>query len=251
MSRKRPTTSKRHVVIKSAKGHVHAHVPLKSVPGLEKFRLEMERGRRTKEKVDLAESLDFQRWFISQPPLTFGPDVTWADPVFRLMYGGAPPLSILGSFGAGGRFNAGMAQMSAHFPSLPPKGCLYVASTLECCYAEAQPPYGSPQQFSLSPNRDFKLWNMQKVLQHYADPLLDQRILNSPYDANWKYQKIPMTSQLLVAELRKIGGDGVIMSSTKRPKDSNIAIFFESDEDCTVAIAATLLSSDEYPIPVP
>lgn len=143
MVRRRKAPRRRHVLIKPARSRDRHHISLNAVPNLEKFRQDMERSRRQKERKDLAESLDFLDWITKQTRLPVGPDVHWTAPVFRLMYGGAPPLSITGSFGAGGRFNAGMAQMSSHFPNLKPQGCLYAASTLECCYAEAQPPLRS------------------------------------------------------------------------------------------------------------
>lgn len=247
MARKSHRT-KQHVVIKSSKGHTRAHVSLRAVPSLEKFRRDMESARRQKERKDLAESLDFLGWLSKQPTLPFGADVSWDAPDYRLMYGGAPVWSILGSFGAGGRFNPGMAQMSAHFPNLKAQGCLYMASTLECCYAEAPPPYGDPQQFELAPQRPFVLWDMKKVLRHYGDPVLEQRVLNTPLDAIWSHQKVPMTSQLLAAELRRIGGDGIIMPSTKRTNDSTIALFFDSDTNCVAALTPSRMNR---PHPVP
>ncbi len=203
-----------------------------NISALEQFRKDQERHRRQKEALDLQESFGFIQWYLKQSPLPFGPDFQWKEPVYRLMYGGASPLSTAGSLGAGGRFNSGMAQMSAQFPQLRAEACLYTSSTLECCYSEAQPPYGNPQEYQLTPDRVFLLWDLKKVLRHYADPTLEQRIQNSPLDATWSHQKVPMTSQLLAFELRQLGGDGIILPSTKCTQDLNIAFFFQSDNAC-------------------
>lgn len=238
---KKKNFARQQTDMRMSRSRITAHVPLKQIPGLERYLRDREKARRQKETRDLAESLDFLDWLKKQKSLSFGADVSWKAPVYRLMYGGAPPLSIMGSFGAGGRFNLGMAQMSAHFPNLKPQACLYAASTLECCFAEAQPPYGKPQEYQLVPHCSFMLWDMQKVLRHYGDPVLERRILDSPLDAIWSHQKVPMTSQLLAVGLRRIGGDGIIMPSTKRMNDSNIAFFFDSEISCEKAFHSNLL----------
>ncbi len=105
------------------------------------------------------------------------------------------------------------------------------------------PPFGAPQQYQLTPNRSFVLWDMQKVLRHYSDPVLEQRLLNAPLDAIWSHQKVPVTSQLLAAELRRIGGDGIIIPSTKRAADKNVVLFFDSDDKCGAAFQVQQLAS--------
>ena len=231
-SKIRPRRSRPQTGIRATSNRTGLSHELINIPALEQFRRDQEKFRRPKETKDLKEGLAFLQWYSKQAPLPFGPDIRWESPVYRLMYGDAPPLSIMGSFGAGGRFNPGMAQMSGQFPHMKAQACLYAASSLECCYAEAQPPYGKPQQYQLIPTRTFVLWDLKKVLQHYGDPILEKRVLDTPLDATWAYQKIPMTSQLLAHELRQLGGEGVILPSTKRPSDMNIGFFFKSEEEC-------------------
>jgi len=125
--RKRP---RRQTVIRATSHRTGLSHELINIPALEQFRRDQEKFRRQKEAKDLKESLAFIHWFSKQAPLPFGPDVQWRDPVFRLMYGNAPPLSIMGGFGAGGRFNPGMAQMSAQFSNLTAQACLYTIAML-------------------------------------------------------------------------------------------------------------------------
>lgn len=233
----------RHTIIQATSRRTGISHSLGNIPAFERFRRDQEKARRQKEMQDLQESLAFMKWYAGQTPLPFGPEIHWNQPVFRLMYGDAPALSVMGSFGAGGRFNPGMAQMSAQFPALKAQACLYTASSLECCYTEAQPPYGDPKQYQLTPKREFVLWNLEKVLRHYADPVLDQRVRSTPLDAIWSHQKIPMTSQLLAFELRRLGGAGIILPSTKRPSDQSVAFFFSSDEECHGAFNSQRINS--------
>jgi hypothetical protein len=240
MTRRLRGTRSQSSGIRATSGHTGLRHELINIPALEQFRKDQEKFRRQKEEKDLRESLAFVQWYSEQEAIPFGPDLHWKQPVFRLMYGDASPLSIMGSLGAGGRFNAGMAQMSNQFPKLKAQACLYAASSLKCCYSEAQPPYGSPRQYQLVPKKTLVLWDLRKVLQNFGDAILEKRVRDTPLDATWAYQKVPMTSQLLVHELRRIGGDGVAFPSTKCAEGTNLAFFINSDEECETVFDAGL-----------
>ena len=139
--------------------------------------------------------------------------------------------------GSGGRFNLGAAQTTAHF-GIREEACLYVSSSIPCCLAEIQAPAGPPDKYELRPKREFILWDLAKVLQHFNDPVVTSRVKDAPLDAIWKLQKVPLTPQLLAHHLRSIGGDGILFPSTKVSEAHNIALFFRFDDDVKAALDA-------------
>jgi hypothetical protein len=75
-------------------------------------------------------------------------------------------------------------------------------------------------------------------LKALNDPIVSSRVKDSPLDAIWKLQKVPLTSQLLAHHLRLLGGDGIVFPSTKVPAEKNIALFFKFDTDVATALDA-------------
>ena len=190
----------------------------------------LQRARKDQEFKDAVNSLSFFSW-LNQQSLKMTPDFEWSSPLYRLVYNGFSPTSIMGSFADGGRFNVGGAQLHPRFPSVKKAGCLYLASSIQCCYAEAAPPYGKPEEFEIVPNRTFRLWDLARVIQALNRPGLEDLVKSSPTEAIWSYQKVPMIPQLLASHLRSISGDGLVYASTKDPSAKNFAFFFRDDTE--------------------
>ncbi len=184
--------------------------------------------RDAREANELLSGLPFLSWLKGQN-ISPTPSVNYTQPFFRLVYNGFPPTSIAGSLSEGGRFNIGGAQQHPLFPGVTKFGCLYVASSVPCCYSEAAQPCGTPAEYELTPTRAPSLWDLSAVISSLGFPQLDHLVKNSPTDALWGLQKSPMISQLLASHLRALGGDGLFFPSTKFPTELNFALFFRDD----------------------
>jgi hypothetical protein len=200
----------------------------------------LQRSKRDQEFKDTVNSLSFFNW-LTQQTLSMGPSVSWNDSLYRLVYNGFSPTSIMGSLADGGRFNVGGAQLNSLFPSVNKAGCLYLASSIQCCYAEAAPPYGNPEKCELTPKKSLLLWDLSQVIQGLNRPGLEDLVKSSPMEALWSYQKIPMIPQLLAMHLRALGGDGLVYPSTKDPSANNFAFFFRTDAESEQAFTVKKL----------
>lgn len=207
----------------------------------EKLSKALKASKEARLETDLVNSLAFWSWLQKQT-ITDTPNIGWTQPVYRLTYGGFSPVSIVGSVGDGGRFNIGSAQMCPEFPLITKSGCLYTASTLKCCYVEASGPTGKPDEFSLTPTKEFKLWDLTQVITSLNRVGLLDEVKDSPLAGLWVYQKVPKISQLLVHHLRSIGGDGVIFPSTKDQEALNVAFFFRTDDEAKNGFAISKLN---------
>jgi hypothetical protein len=229
---KKATSKKVSITAKSSKtGIVHIFEDLKEA---EKLAKKLRAEKDSKRQGDLINSLAFWVW-LNRQTFTAVADTKWSSDVFRLVYGGFSPTSIVGNIGDGGRFNIGSAQMCSEFSELRKSGCLYTASTLSCCYSEASGPIGKPTEYKLTPKKELQLWDLAKVISSLNRVGLEEEVASSPLSAIWAYQKVPMISQLLVHYLRSVGGDGVFYPSTKDSSALNIAFFFLTDEEAAAA----------------
>ena len=197
----------------------------------------LQRAKKDQEFKNSVNSLSFFSW-LNEQTLGVSPTISWNEPLYRLVYNGFSPTSIMGSLADGGRFNVGGAQLNPQFPSVNKAGCLYLASSIKCCYAEAAPPYGKPEEWELTPKKTFHLWDLSQVIQNLNRPGLDDLVKLSPMEALWVYQKIPMIPQLLASHLRAMGGDGLVYPSTKDSSAKNFAFFFRTDAECEQAFTA-------------
>lgn len=219
---------------------IHATSPkglqhLVGTVGLNKQTKTLEKQRYLKESSDLQVSIQFWKWINAQPKLPFSASMEWNQPSFRLVWDDIPPLSIAGNLATGGRFNVGAAQVTKHI-TVSKQACLYSATTLDCCFKEAQPPIGVPKRYRIKPKNKLFLWDLEEVLRHYNDPLLTKKISDAPLDAIWELQKVPLISQLLATFLRSLGGNGIRFPSTKEPSADNLAFFFKYDKDVEAAL---------------
>ncbi len=212
------------------------------VAGFEKQITAFKREHKYKLQPDLVNSLSFWSWIKNQILPVLAPSISWNDPVYRLIYGGFPPTSIVGSIADGGRFNVGGAQIRPEFPDVRKSGCLYAAATLKCCYAEAAGPVGRPEEYELRPTRALSLWDLTQMIALLNRPEIEGLVKSSPVEAIWGYQKVPMIPQLLAHFFRMKGGDGLVFSSTKDPTVNNFAFFLKSDADATATFTATKLN---------
>ena len=201
----------------------------------------LQRSRKDQEFKDAVNGLSFFSW-LNQHSLNMTPDLEWSAPLYRLVYNGFSPTSVMGSLADGGRFNVGGAQLHPRFPSVKKAACLYLASSIQCCFAEAAPPYGNPEKFEFTPKKTFRLWDLARVIQELHSPGLEDLVKSSPLEAIWSYQKVPMIPQLLASYLREIGGDGVVYASTKDPSAKNFAFFFRNDTESEQAFTVKRLS---------
>lgn len=190
----------------------------------------LRRSRNSRQETDLINSVAFWDW-IHRQPFTLKPQYIWSNPLYRLTYGGFVPTSIVGSISDGGRFNIGGAQVCPEFPNLRKVGCLYLASTLQCCYAEAADPKGRPDEYELILKKRLHLWDLKKAIEVLNNPGLDDLVKASPMEALWSFQKVPLIPQLLAHFLREKGGDGIVFSSTKDKSALNFALFFKTDTE--------------------
>ena len=190
----------------------------------------LQRSKKDQEFKDSVNSLSFFSW-LKEQTLSVSPSISWNEPLYRPVYNGFSPTSIMGSLADGGRFNVGGAQLNPQFRSVNKAGCLYLASSIKCCYAEAAPPYGKPEEFELTPKKPLLLWDLHQVIQTLNRPGLEDLIKSSPTEAIWSYQKIPMIPQLLATHLRTLGGDGLAYPSTKDTSAKNFAFFFRTDAE--------------------
>ena len=200
----------------------------------------LQRSKKDQEFKDSVNSLSFFSW-LNEQSLSVSPSISWNAPLYRLVYNGFSPTSIMGSLADGGRFNVGGAQLNPRFPSVNKAGCLYLASSIKCCYAEAAPPHGKPEECELTPKKAFLLWDLSRVIQNLNRPGLEDLVKSSPMEAIWSYQKIPMIPQLLAAHLRTLGGDGLVYPSTKDTSAKNFVFFFRTDAESEQAFTVRKL----------
>jgi hypothetical protein len=118
----------------------------------------------------------------------------------------------------------------------------YVSSSVACCRLEIQDPAGPPDAYELVPSKEFRLWDLAKVLKHFNDPAVTAKIEAAPLEAIWKLQKVPLTSQLLAHYLRKLEGDGILFRSSKDVTQFNIALFFGFDHEVAAVLQAKAVS---------
>jgi len=192
-------------------------------------------------QIDLQSSLSFLEWLDKQRPNCGKPTIRWKEPSYRVVYGGFQPLSVAGSLAVGGRFNIGGAQMSALFPNLAMRACLYTASHPKCARLEAGEPKGAAQICVIKPKSPLELWNLQEIIENEL-PFqgLKEIVDATPLAARWELQKVPKISQLLGHFIRQQGGDGLVYPSTKDPKQHILAFFIQDDVHADKTFSAGL-----------
>lgn len=190
--------------------------------------------RLSQEQQDFVNSQTFANHFAGLDRSLYAPTLIWNKPVYRVTVTGINPLSIAGNLADGGRFNVGGAQQNPHFSNYKKCGCLYAAEDINCALREYSngTPTGVADQYELTPKRELLLWDLQSVLSIIANSTLDTMVKQTPVEAIWGYQKIPLVSQVLGGFLRSLGGDGIAFPSTKVPTSLNLAFFFKTDEEC-------------------
>lgn len=176
-------------------------------------------------------SLNFSKWLQDQKIDLNHCCINYQDIGFRYAHPNFGPQTIVGSLIHGGRFNIGGAQLNTHFPSFTAFGCLYVASSEECATEEAAKPIGGLKLYKIKPKQILKLWDLQKVIASLDFVNLIDLVRASHGEKIWGYQKFPTEPQILAYTLKLLGGDGLIFESTKSNGHSNIAFFFDNDED--------------------
>lgn len=212
----------------SKTGIVHVFDSLKGLEGLART---FERKNYEGRVVDLINALSFWNGINAASPPPFQADVIWGQEFFRVCWGNYNPLSIAGSLAAGGRFNVGGAQLHSELPDIRMQGCLYGASTQACALAETGPAQGS-RMYRILPREPLTLWDLDRVIRHYARPGLDDQVKASPMNAEWVMQKVPRVPQLLAHFLRARGGNGLIYHSTKDTTGGQVLAFFiNTDEE--------------------
>ena len=203
---------------------------------------QFKRARKAKLETELVNSIAFWHWIQGLPAIVTVPSITWNQPVYRTTDGWSP-LSVVGSIADGGRFNVGGAQLCPELPDVKKVGALYVASSLACCYREMSGnPIGRPDEYELTPTRNFQLWDLTQVITELNRPGLEDLVKAAPFEAIWGYQKVPLIPQLLAYYLRRIGGDGVAFPSTKEPSALNLCFFFRTDDEVRAGFTARKLN---------
>ena len=234
LSRRRTKRSRgaqeRDVVIRAASSRTGIVHVFSSLKGLEELSRTFERKNFEQRTVDLVNAVSFWNGIKSQAALTFGPDITWTDPFYRVCWGSYDPLSIAGSLATGGRFNVGGAQVHSELPEVKMCGALYGASTLNCALAEAGPAKGATR-YEIRLKEPLTLWDLERVIRHFARPSLDEMVRAAPMNAKWEMQKVPLIPQLLGHHLRVLGGNGLVFPSTKDPSGSKVLALFVSTDD--------------------
>ncbi len=168
---------------------------------------------------------------------------------YRICFDGLEPLSIVGSFGCGGRFNVGASQKSEHFQH-EMAACIYAASSIDCAKAETGP-HQNPEIYELSLLKPIKLWDVKALFSSLDNSeSLISSIEKSPFNMQWSLQKFPTPSQILGSALRKIGGDGILYPSTKFSEGTVFGFFVKDGAEAEARFKATRISDGQLELPV-
>lgn len=200
--------------------------PLPSNPEQNLLVEHYEEQSRQRRRRDLLDGLRFYSWLKGhlQVPQAF---IDQQAPVYRVSF--HPPLTIMGNFATGGRFNVGGAQQTPLMPDLGMTGCIYAASSATCAKLEAGKPHGAGKLYRLTLQRTFRIWDLATVMEGMDYPDLINKIQATPVEGRWKLQKTPLVSQILGHHLRKIGGDGIVYQSQKQAQEQTFAFFISDD----------------------
>ena len=184
------------------------------------------------EKNQIIESLMFWDWLQEQTKLNLATfKVDFNDPVYRVYPAQFKVTSVVGSISSGARMNIGGSQVLSTFP-FKMFGALYVADSMLCAtdeYSHGTPLNANDVRYTLQPNKNFELWDLELVLNNLNYPAIKLLINKQPIGGGWSNCKVPMPSQILAHWLKDIGGDGIIFPSTQTNSAKVIVVFAKDD----------------------
>ncbi|MBM4253798.1 MAG: RES domain-containing protein [Deltaproteobacteria bacterium] len=176
-----------------------------------------------------------------QVPLVFYRRVSSAPPA-------NDPLSVIGSFGSGGRLNVGGSQSSSHMTRLfkayaVKRAALYLSEDADTARKEFGD-YGMPGSRAityeigfLKDEKNLTFVDLDEAVAHLAAyfPSLPEIVGKDSLGAIYEDVKVIIATQLLANWLTcesPVDADGIIFNSTRNPGKKNYCMYFSNDALC-------------------